>query len=457
MPVVRRERIDLDQPSRTVRSPNRSFVGYPGLDANLAPDFLWPKGFWMRFVGILGILAILGIAYLLSSDRKAIRPRLVLWGLGIQLGLALFILKTPLGQSIFKGLGEIVSKILHYSDDGASFIFGRLVTDVDTFGFIFAFKVLPAIIFVGSLMNIAYYLGIMQFVVSIVAKLMVKTLGTSGAESLSAVGTVFVGQSEAPLLIKPYIPEMTRSELMAIMTGGMATIAGSVMAAYIGMLGDDWAPHLLAASIMGAPAGLVLAKIMVPETEDPKTKGEVKMEVEKTESSVVEAAAKGALDGMHLAFIVGALLIAFIALIALINGVLGLVPLGADRQLSMQLILGYIFSPLTFLMGVPQSDIQTVGSLIGQKIVLNEFVAYSELSNIIKGQLAGVTLTPQGTTIATFALCGFANFSSIAINIGCIGGIAPERRGELAILGPRAMLAGALASCLTATIAGLLV
>lgn len=410
----------------------------------------------MRFVGILGIFAILGIAFLLSTDRKAIKPRVVLWGLGFQLALALFILKTTAGIALFKGLGDLVSQILHYSDDGASFIFGRLVTDMDAFGFIFAFKVLPAIIFVGALMNIAYYLGIMQFVVSLVAKLMVKTLGTSGAESLSAVGTVFVGQSEAPLLIKPYIPEMTRSELMAIMTGGMATIAGSVMAAYIGMLGNEWAPHLLAASIMGAPAGLVLAKIMVPETEEPKTQGEVKMEVEKTESSVVEAAAKGALDGMHLAFIVGALLIAFIALIALINGVLGNVKLG-DTPLSMQLVLGYVFAPLTFLMGVPMEDVRTVGSLIGQKIVLNEFVAYSELSNIIKGQLAGVTLTAKGTTIATFALCGFANFSSIAINIGCIGGIAPERRGELAILGPRAMLAGALASCLTATIAGLLI
>ena len=411
----------------------------------------------MRFVGILGILAILGIAYAMSTDRKAIKPKLVAWGLGIQFGLALFILKTPVGQGIFKALGDIVSKILHYSDDGASFVFGSLVTDLDTFGFIFAFKVLPAIIFVGALMNIAYYLGIMQFVVSMVAKLMVKTLGTSGAESLSAVGTVFVGQSEAPLLIKPYIPEMTKSELMAIMTGGMATIAGSVMAAYIGMLGDEWAPHLLAASIMGAPAGLVLAKIMVPETEEPKTQGEVKMEVEKTESSVVEAAAKGALDGMHLAFIVGALLIAFIALIALINGVLGLIPPGEGEPLSMQLILGYLFSPLTFLMGVPMEDVRTVGSLIGQKIVLNEFVAYSELSNIIKGQLGSITLTPKATTIATFALCGFANFSSIAINIGCIGGIAPERRGELGILGPRAMLAGALASCLTATVAGLLI
>lgn len=410
----------------------------------------------MRYIGILGVFAILGIAYGLSTNRKAIQPKVVAWGLGIQLSLALFILKTDFGRQVFATLGQIVSKILHFSEVGATFIFGKLVSDMETFGFIFAFQVLPAIIFVGALMNIAYYLGIMQMVVTAVAKVMVKTMGTSGAESLSAVGTVFVGQSEAPLLIKPYIPEMTRSELMAIMTGGMATIAGSVMAAYIGMLGSSWAPHLLAASIMGAPAGLVMAKLLVPETEEPKTAGEVKMSVEKTESSVIEAAAKGALDGMHLAFIVGALLIAFIALIALINHVLGFIVLG-ETQLSMQLILGYVFYPLTFLMGVPPQDAHTVGSLLGQKIVLNEFVAYSELSKIIKGEIAGIALTPQGTTIATFALCGFANFSSIAINIGCIGGIAPERRGELAQLGPRAMLGGALASCLTATIAGLLV
>lgn len=413
----------------------------------------------MRFIGILGILAILAIALAISEDRKAIKPKLVAWGLGIQLALALFILKTPWGTRLFQALGDFVSQILEFSNSGAAFIFGSLVTDMKTFGFIFAFQVLPAIIFVGSLMNIAYYLGIMQLVVSAVAKLMVKTLGTSGAESLSAVGTVFVGQSEAPLLIKPYISEMTRSELMAIMTGGMATIAGSVMAAYIGMLGSEWAPHLLAASIMGAPAGLVLAKIMVPERGEPKTAGEVKMAVEKTESSIIEAASKGALDGMHLSFIVGGLLIAFIALIALVNHFLGFVPIpfSAGEKLSMEWLLGHLFAPLTFLMGVPSSDVLTVGSLIGEKIVLNEFVAYSHLAQIIRGDIVGVTLTKTGTTIATFALCGFANFSSIAINIGCIGGIAPERRGELAILGPRAMLAGALASCLTATIAGILI
>ncbi len=410
------------------------------------------------FIGLLGIPVILGIGVALSTDRKAIKPKLILWGLGIQLALAIFILKTSVGAQVFQGLGAAVSQLLHFSDEGAAFIFGDLVRKPETFGFIFAFKVLPAIIFVGSLMNIAYYLGIMQLIVNFVAKLMVRTMGTSGAESLSAVGTVFVGQSEAPLLIKPYIPEMTKSELMAIMTGGMATIAGSVMASFIGMLGSEWAPHLLAASIMGAPAGLVMAKLMVPETEESKTKGEVKMSVEKTESSVIEAASKGALDGMHLAFIVGGLLIAFIALIALINYMLSLTSYLGMEPLSMQKILGWVFSPLTFLMGVPASDIHVVGGLLGQKIVLNEFVAYLDLSSIIKGtDAAGRKLTEEGATIATFALCGFANLSSIAINIGCVGGIAPERRGELAILGPRAMLAGALASCLTATIAGLLI
>jgi CNT family concentrative nucleoside transporter len=430
-----------------------------------------------KYVGLLGVLVILGIAYALSTDRKAIKPRVVAWGLGLQLALALFILKVPVGHRIFEALGAAVTQLLDFSKVGSSFVFGNLVTKMDTFGFIFAFQVLPAIIFVGSLMGVAYYLGIMQMIVNLVAKLMVKTMGTSGAESLSAAGCVFVGQSEAPLLIRPYIADMTRSELMAIMTGGMATIAGSVMAAYIGMLGASWAPHLLAASIMGAPAGLVMAKIMVPETEQPKTAGGVQLEgrlsallrrltgkdapaaVEGVEadpdahggeSSIIEAAAKGAADGMHLAFIVGAMLLAFISLLALINAGFGLF------HTSLETVLGYIFYPLALAMGVPSADASTVGSLLGQKIVLNEFVAYSHLSEIIQGKAAGVTLSPQATTIATYALCGFANFSSIAINIGCVGGIAPSRRGELAQLGLRAMIGGALASCMTATIAGML-
>lgn len=400
-----------------------------------------------KLIGIVGIVAILAIAFALSTNRKAIKPRVILWGLGMQLTLAVFILKVPLGAKIFDTLGMGVSKILDFTKVGSSFVFGDLVTKLDSFGFIFAFQVLPAIVFVGSLMGIAYYLGIMQFIVNLVAKLMVKTMGTSGAESLSAVGTVFVGQSEAPLLIKPYIPDMTRSELMAIMTGGMATIAGSVMAAYIGMLGSEWAPHLLAASIMGAPAGLVMAKIMVPETDVPKTAGGVSLSTERTESSIIEAAAKGAGDGMHLAFIVGAMLLAFISLIALLNAGFGLF------NTSLEQILGFVFAPLAFLMGVPWADAANVGSLMGQKIVLNEFVAYSQLSGMMQDQVLG----QKATLIATFALCGFANFSSIAINIGCIGGIAPSRRGELAQLGVRAMVGGALASCMTATIAGLLV
>ena len=410
-----------------------------------------------KFIGILGIFVILGIAFALSTDRRAISPRIVAWGLGLQATLALFILKVPAGHALFQALGDGISKLLDFAKVGSGFVFGSLVLDMKTFGFIFAFQVLPAIIFVGSLMGIAYYLGLMQLIVSAVAKVMVKTMGTSGAESLNAVGTVFVGQSEAPLLIRPYIQDMTKSELNTIMTSGMATIAGSVMAAYIGMLGAEWAPHLLAASIMGAPAGLVMAKIIVPETEEPKTRGGVKLTLEKTESSIIEAAAKGAADGMHIAFVVGAMLIAFISLLALLNGGIGLIGnLIHYPTLSLEIILGWIFGPLAFVMGVPAQDMGTVGSLLGQKIVLNEFVAYSHLSDIIQGKVAGVTLTNQGKTIATYALCGFANFSSIAINIGCIGGIAPDRRGELARLGLRAMAGGALASCLTATIAGLL-
>jgi CNT family concentrative nucleoside transporter len=400
-----------------------------------------------RLIGLVGIACILGIGVLFSSNRKAISLRVVGWGLGIQLTLALFILRTGIGKAIFHKLGELITALLDFTKVGSGFVFGKLVSDIPAMGFIFAFQVLPTIIFVGSLMGIAYHLGIMQRIVSTIAKVMVKTMGTSGAESLSAVACVFVGQSEAPLLIKPYIAGMTRSELMAIMTGGMATIAGSVMAAYIGM--GVPAAHLLAASIMGAPAGLVMAKLLVPETEIAQTAGGVTLDIASTDANVIEAAAKGAIEGMHLAFIVGAMLTAFIAIIAMLNAGLGL--LGT----SMETILGYVFAPLAFVMGVPSVDIRTFGALLGKKIVLNEFVAYSELSQIIAGK-AAVHLTDRAAMIATYALCGFANFSSIAINIGCIGGIAPERRGELAKLGFKAMLGGALASCLTATIAGLL-
>ncbi|HEY9854716.1 MAG TPA: nucleoside transporter C-terminal domain-containing protein [Stenomitos sp.] len=399
-----------------------------------------------HLISLVGLLAILAIAFAFSTARKAIRWRVVAWGLGFQLLLALFILKTAPGKKLFQILGTGITQLLDYSKVGSSFIFGKLVNDIPAMGFIFAFQVLPTIVFMASIISVLYYLGVVQKIVSFLAWLMTKTMGTSGAESLSSAACVFVGQVEGPLLVRPYIPEMTKSELMALMTGGMATIAGGVMAAYLGMLGKDWAPALLAASIMGAPAGLVMAKIMVPETEESKTAGGVKIEVERTESSVIEAAAKGAADGMHLAFNVGAMLLAFISLVAMLNAGLGLV------HLSMEQILGWIFSPLAFLIGVPMNEAMTVGNLIGQKLVLNEFVAYSQLTGLISNH----QISERAAMITTFALCGFANFSSIAQNVGGIGAMAPSRRGDLAKLGLRAMLAGALASLSSAAIAGLL-
>ncbi len=397
-------------------------------------------------IGLVGILAILGIGLALSTNRRAVRWRVVLWGLGFQFALAVFILKTAPGKALFQWLGTGVTRLLDFSKVGSAFVFGDLVTKPASFGFIFAFQVLPTIVFMASIISVLYYLGIVQKVVSFLAWLMTKTMGTSGAESLSSAACVFVGQVEGPLLVRPYIPDMTRSELMALMTGGMATIAGGVMAAYLGMLGAEWAPQLLAASLMGAPGGLVMAKLLVPETEESKTMGGVKMHIEKSESSVIEAAAKGAGDGMNLAFNVGAMLLAFISLVALINAGLGLL------HTSMEQILGYVFFPLAFLIGVPFSEAMTVGNLIGQKIVLNEFVAFSQLSGMIQAN----QLSDKAVLVATFALCGFANFSSIAQNVGGIGAMAPSRRGDLAKLGLRAMLGGALASCLSASIAGML-
>ncbi|MDB5095826.1 MAG: Na+ dependent nucleoside transporter domain protein [Cyanobacteria bacterium RYN_339] len=431
----------------------------------------------MNPISILGMLAILAIAFALSTDRKAIKWRTVGWGLLIQFLLAVFILKTTPGELLFQWLGTGITRLLDFSKVGSSFVFGKIVTDFNTFGFVFAFQVLPTIIFMASLISILYYLGIIQRVVSGLAWLMAKTMGVSGAESLSSAACVFVGQVEGPLMVRPYIETMTKSELMALMTGGMSTIAGGVMAAYIGMLGADWAPHLLAASIMGAPAGLVMAKIIVPETETPVTSGTttgpapghphqdmetgpesdaggpVVLRVERTESSVIEAAAKGAGDGMHLAFSVAAMLIAFISLVAMMNAGIGL--LGGFvgfPTLSLEKILGTIFYPLAYLIGVPPADAAAVGNMIGKKLVLNEFVAYNDLSTMIKAH----QISPTAARIATFALCGFANFSSIAQNVGGVGAMAPSRRGDLARLGIRAMCAGALASCMSAAIAGLL-
>lgn len=403
-----------------------------------------------RFIGILGVIVILGIAYLFSENKKKINWRLVATGLGLQIIFALIILKVPFGRKAFEAASGFITRILDFTAEGTTFLFGNL-TDQATFGSIFALNVLPTIIFFSALMGILYYLGIMQAIVKFIAKGICKLLGTSGAETLSAVGNIFLGQTEAPLLVRPYISSMTKSEITAIMVGGMATVAGGVMAGYVAM-GIN-AGHLLAASIMAAPAGLVLAKMLVPETEEPETNDITNIEVEKTASNVVEAAANGASDGLMLALNVAAMLLAFVALIALFNYLIGLVGgLFGFPELSLNWILGKLFSPLAFVMGVPTGDLSAAGSLLGQKVMINEFVAYSDLSAL---SASGV-LQEKTILIMTYALCGFANISSVAIQIGGIGAMAPNKKGTIAKLGFKALLGGALATCLTATIAGIL-
>lgn len=403
-----------------------------------------------RFIGILGVIVILGIAYLFSENKKKINWRLVATGLGLQIIFALIILKVPFGRKAFEAASGFITRILDFTAEGTTFLFGNL-TDQATLGSIFALNVLPTIIFFSALMGILYYLGIMQAIVKFIAKGICKLLGTSGAETLSAVGNIFLGQTEAPLLVRPYINGMTKSEITAIMVGGMATVAGGVMAGYVSM-GIN-AGHLLAASIMAAPAGLVLAKMLVPETEEPETKDITNIEVEKTASNVVEAAANGASDGLMLALNVAAMLLAFVALIALFNYLIGLVGgLFGFPELSLNWILGKLFSPLAFVMGVPTGDLSAAGSLLGQKVMINEFVAYSDLSAL---SASGV-LQEKTILIMTYALCGFANISSVAIQIGGIGAMAPNKKGTIAKLGFKALLGGALATCLTATIAGIL-
>lgn len=404
-----------------------------------------------RFIGLLGIIAILGITYLLSENKKKINWKLVGIGLGLQVIFALLILKVPVGRAFFEFISNVMTKLIDFTAEGTNFLFGGLA-DQSTYGHIFAINTLPTIIFFSALMSILYYLGVMQAVVKFIAKGITKLLGTSGAETLSAVGNIFLGQTESPLLVKPYIKNMTKSELLTVMIGGMATVSGGVMAGYIAM--GVSAGHLLTASIMAAPAGLVLSKILVPEVEEPETKNTVNIQTEKTASNVVEAAANGASEGLSLALNVGAMLIAFVALMALFNYVLSLAGgLFGFPELSFQWILGKIFSPLVFLMGVPTSDLSIAGSLIGEKVILNEFVAYSSLSSYIS---SGV-LTDKTIVILTYALCGFANISSIAIQIGGIGGMAGEKKTTIAKLGFKALLGGTLTTCLTATIAGILV
>jgi len=434
-----------------------------------------------RFTGLLGIAFILGLAWLWSTDRRAIRWRTVAWGLGLQVAFALVILKTAPGRWLFDGARALVTRLLSFTDVGAGFLFGNLyrgtadivqnlppsnvtghvqVVDSATGGFvdlgiIVAIHILPTIIFFSALVAVLYHLGIMQRVVAGMAWIMQRTMKTSGGETLSCAANIFVGPTEAPLAVKPFVAAMTVSELMAVMVGGFATVAGGVMAAYV-RFGID-AGHLLTASVMSAPAALMLAKILIPETGTPETQGTVRVAVEKDTVNVIDAAAQGALTGLKLAANVGAMLLAFIALLALVDFLLlrlssplaGTVP--ALEGLSLAKIFGWIFSPLAWLIGVPKGDVGTVGSLIGTKVAVNEFLAYVRLSVLHE------SLSDKGYVIATYALCGFANFGSIAIAIGGIGGIAPERRHDLARLGLKAMIAGALASAITAALAGILV
>ncbi|MUV12734.1 NupC/NupG family nucleoside CNT transporter [Noviluteimonas gilva] len=418
--------------------------------------------------GLFGLAVLIGIAWLFSNNKKAVDWRLVITGVTLQIGFAALVLLVPGARTVFQSAGDGFVAILAFVGEGSKFIFGSLM-DTSKFGFIFAFQVLPTIIFFASLMGVLYHLGVMQAVVRAMAWGITKVMRVSGAETTSVCASVFIGQTEAPLTVRPYIPRMTESELITMMIGGMAHIAGGVLAAYVGMLGGGdpvqgafYAKHLLAASIMAAPATLVVAKILIPETGTPLTRGTVKMEVEKTASNVIDAAAAGAGDGLRLALNIGAMLLAFIALIALLNWPLTWVGQATGLEAALghptdiASILGYIMSPIAWVIGVPWQDATTVGSLIGQKIVINEFVAYLQLADIVNGKVAGVALTDQGKLIATYALCGFANFSSIAIQIGGIGGLAPERRGDLARFGLRAVLGGSIATFMTATIAGVL-
>ncbi|HWT15831.1 MAG TPA: nucleoside transporter C-terminal domain-containing protein [Patescibacteria group bacterium] len=418
--------------------------------------------------GLFGLACLIGIAWLFSNNKRRVNWTLVLTGIALQIAFATVVLLVPGGKDAFQWLSDVFVKVLGFVAAGSNFVFGGLM-DIPKYGFIFAFQVLPTIIFFAALMSVLYHLGVMQAVVRAMAWAITKVMKVSGAETTSVCASVFIGQTEAPLTVRPYIGKMTESELITMMIGGMAHIAGGVLAAYVLMLGGPdpetqsfYAKHLLAASIMAAPATLVIAKILIPEVGEPLTRGTVRMEVEKTTSNIIDAAASGAGDGLKLALNIGAMLLAFIALIAMINAPLtwlgdatGIAAmLGKPTDLAN--LFGYVLSPIAWLIGVPWQDANTVGSLIGQKVVINEFVAYLQLADIVNGKTPGITLTEHGALVATYALCGFANFSSIAIQIGGIGGLAPERRSDLARLGLRAVLGGSIATFMTATIAGVL-
>jgi CNT family concentrative nucleoside transporter len=418
----------------------------------------------------LGVIGFIGVACLFSANLRAVNWRTVAAGIALQFALAILILQVKPVYDFFVGVGDVIRKFIEFTDEGAKFVFGPLMNDEaikkgfgEGNGFIFVVKALPAVIFVSSFFTVLYFLGVLQLIVKAFARVMVWVMGTSGAETLSATANVFMGQTEAPLIVKPYIPRMTRSELLALMIGGMATISGGVMVAYIAMLDkigmSAQAYALLATSVMAAPCGLYVAKILLPETEEPVTRGEVKVDIPKTHANVFDAAADGASQGMTLVLNITAMLIAFIAFVALFNhlllkldGWLGLqAALGLPGPLSLQLIFSWVFAPVALLMGVPVADVPKVAELLGTKLVLNEFVAYLVMAEKFGGQL-----DPRSVALTAFALTGFANFASIGIQLGGIGAMAPERRGDLARLGVLALAGGFLATLINAAVAGLL-
>jgi CNT family concentrative nucleoside transporter len=402
-----------------------------------------------RLVSVLGFVAMIAIAWGFSHDRRRFPWRTVAWGVAIQLALGAILLRTRVGEGFFRVTNGLVELFLRYVDAGVRFVFGSLV---DT-GFSIVVNVLPIIVFMGSLFAVLYHLGLLQRVVDALARLLSRTMGTSGAESLAAVANIFVGMTEAALIVRPYLERMTRSELFALMTLGMATVAGSVMLAYVGMLGPGYAGHLATASLLSAPAALLLAKVIVPETGTPETASLAHAPVEIHSVNVIDAAAQGAIAGLRLAAYVGALLVAFVAMVAMLNDLLAFAgALVGIPELTLQRVLGWLLAPLAWLMGVPWEDAARVGSLLGIKTVLNEFLAYQELAALI----AADSLAPRSAAIASYALCGFANFGSLAILLGGIGGIAPSRRPEIARFGLLSILSGSLASFMTACVAGML-
>jgi CNT family concentrative nucleoside transporter len=407
-----------------------------------------------RFTGLLGMAVLVGLAYVFSTSRKSIKLKTVLWGLGLQLAFGIFVLNFGLGRRIFQFLGDVVNKLLSFAFVGSEFVFGAMGTQHSSFGFIFAFQVLPTIIFIAAVFAFLYHIGVMQLFIRAFAWVMTRVMGASGAESLDIAASIFMGQTEAPLTIRPFLNKLTKSELMCVMTCGMAHVSGGIMAAYIAS-GVE-AKHLLTAVIMTAPGTLLMAKMLVPETEQPLTAGRVQMPDMEKEANFLGAISRGTSDGLQLAINVGAMLISFIALLALVDYMIG----GTHNWLalhhfrffpeSLEQFFGWIFAPIAWLIGIPWKDAPVIGNLLGTRMTINEVVAFSKL-----GQLKS-SMDPRSFTIATFALCGFANFSSIGIQIGGIGALAPEQRGQLAKFGIRAMLAGTMANLMSACIVGIL-